>query len=53
VRPLSVGRTIGVDGRCQIPVGNTVDVGNATWSNTIGDPELVTVWEDPDFEASQ
>lgn len=33
------------------PVGNTVDVKNATWSNTIGDPELITVWKDPDFDA--
>jgi hypothetical protein len=30
-------------------VGNTVDVPNATWTNTIGDPELIAVWEDPDF----
>ena len=34
-------------------VGNTVDVENATWTNTIGDPELITVWEDPDFDPSQ
>ncbi len=32
------------------PVGNTVDVANATWSNTIGDPELITVWTDPNFD---
>lgn len=32
------------------PVGNTVDVANATWTNTIGDPELITVWQDPDFD---
>ena len=32
------------------PVGNTVDVANATWTNTIGDPELITVWTDPDFD---
>ena len=32
------------------PVGNTVDVANANWSNTIGDPELITVWTDPDFD---
>jgi len=32
------------------PVGNTVDLANATWTNTIGDPELITVWEDPDFD---
>jgi hypothetical protein len=31
------------------PVGNTVDVERATWTNTIGDPELITVWTDPDF----
>ena len=32
------------------PVGNTVDVANATWTNTIGDPELIAVWQDPDFD---
>jgi hypothetical protein len=35
------------------PVGNTVDVPNATWSNTIGDPELIAVWKDPEFDATQ
>ena len=34
-------------------VGDTVDVANATWTNTIGDPELITVWKDPDFDAAQ
>ena len=33
-------------------VGNTVDVANATWTNTIGDPELIAVWKDPDFDAN-
>ncbi len=32
------------------PVGNTVDVANATWTNTIGAAELITVWTDPDFD---
>ena len=32
------------------PVGNTVDVANATWTNSIGAPELITVWQDPDFD---
>jgi hypothetical protein len=31
-------------------VGNTVDVANAAWTNTIGDSELITVWKDPDFD---
>jgi hypothetical protein len=35
------------------PVGDTVDVAKATWTNTIGAPELAAVWKDPDFKASQ
>ena len=42
-------RTPGADGKLP-PVGNTVDVANATWTNTIGSPELITVWTDPDFD---
>ena len=45
-------RKPGKDGKLPA-VGNTVDVANATWTNTIGDPELITVWKDPDFDPSQ
>ncbi|MEE8290444.1 MAG: DUF3604 domain-containing protein [Candidatus Tectomicrobia bacterium] len=50
---VSDGRTIDSDGRCRTPVGDTVDVARATWTNTIGDPELITVWKDPDFDPDQ
>jgi hypothetical protein len=35
------------------PVGNTVDVAHANWTNTIGSAELSVVWTDPDFDAKQ
>lgn len=34
-------------------VGNTVDIANANWTNTIGASELGTVWTDPDFDPAQ
>jgi hypothetical protein len=45
-------RRPGKDGKLP-PVGNTVDVRNATWVNSIGSPELLTVWRDPDFDAGK
>ena len=45
-------RSIGSDGKLPA-VGNTVDVENANWTNTIGASELATVWTDPDFDAGQ
>jgi hypothetical protein len=47
---VSDGRIIGKDGRCKTPVGNTVDIEAANWTNTIGASELATVWTDPDFD---
>lgn len=44
-------REIGADGKLP-PVGNTVNVEDATWTNSIGAPELIAVWEDPDFDPS-
>lgn len=48
----SDNRKPGSDGKLP-PVGNTVDVANATWTNTIGAPELIGVWKDPDFNPKQ
>jgi hypothetical protein len=45
-------REPGADGKLPA-VGNTVDVANATWTNSIGSPELITVWEDPDFDPAE
>jgi len=35
------------------PVGNTVDVETATWTNDIGTAALQAWWEDPDFDADE
>ena len=45
----SGARQVGADGKLPA-VGNTVDVANATYANTIGAPELIAVWRDPDFD---
>jgi len=42
------------DAKGKLPaVGNTVDIKNASWTNTIGSPELITVWKDPEFDPKQ
>lgn len=45
-------RQPGGDGKLP-PVGDTVDLTVPTWANTIGAPELMSYWSDPDFEAGQ
>ncbi len=50
---VSGGRKIGADGRCKTLVGSTVDVANATYTNTIGAAMLSAYWKDPTFDASQ
>ena len=45
-------RQPGADGKLPA-VGDTVDAATASWTNTIGAPELGTVWTDPDFDPEQ
>ena len=44
-------RKLGADGKLP-PVGNTVNVEKAIWKNSIGSTELISVWTDPEFDAS-
>jgi hypothetical protein len=47
---LSNGRKVDpVTGKAP-PVGTTVDVSTAKYTNTIGATELATLWQDPDFD---
>ncbi|MCP4332891.1 MAG: DUF3604 domain-containing protein [Gammaproteobacteria bacterium] len=48
----SDGREQGSDGKLPL-VGNTVDVANASWTNSIGASELISVWQDPEFDVAQ
>jgi hypothetical protein len=50
---VSDGRTINSEGRCDTPVGSTVNIAEASYSNAIGAPALNTYWEDPDFNPEE
>ena len=46
-------RAIGANHRCDRPVGSTVDVAAARFTNGIGDAFLMAYWEDPDFDRNE
>ena len=50
---VSDGRTIDANGRCREPVGSTVDIPTATFTNAIGAATLSAFWEDPDFDPTE
>ena len=45
-------RSLGANGKVP-PVGNTVDLTKATYTNAIGSPELMGTWTDKDFNPAQ
>ena len=50
---VSDGRKAGKDGRVKTPIGNTVNIETATYTNTIGSALLTAYWVDPDFDPEE
>jgi hypothetical protein len=50
---VSDGRTIDADGRCRSPLASTVNVGDASFTNSVGDALLMAHWTDPEFDPGQ
>lgn len=48
----SGNRRPGADGKVA-DVGNTINLAEATYTNTVGAPELIAVWKDPQFDPAQ
>jgi hypothetical protein len=46
-------RSINSKGLCDKPVGNTVDITTATYTNSIGEALMLAYWQDPDFDPKQ
>ena len=49
---LSDGRKENKNGNAP-PVGSSVNIKDASYLNSIGDPELAVVWQDPDFDKDE
>jgi len=50
---LSDDRKIGKNGRSTESVGTTVNIRDASYTNSIGEPVMDVFWTDPDFNANQ
>ena len=48
----SENRTLDANGKLT-PIGNTVDIANASYENSIGAVNLQTIWTDPEFDAEE